>query len=60
MSSILFRKPSKFQVRPRRKVNFNLIRVGQNPTGSTLSVDRRKDIYAIAQRWDLIIIEDGK
>ncbi|KAG2145364.1 pyridoxal phosphate-dependent transferase [Suillus bovinus] len=32
--------------------------VGQNPTGSTLSVDRRKKIYAIAQTWDLIIIED--
>lgn len=37
-----------------------IIRVGQNPTGSTLSVDRRKKIYAIAQTWDLIIIEDGK
>ncbi|KAG1779075.1 pyridoxal phosphate-dependent transferase [Suillus placidus] len=35
-----------------------IIPVGQNPTGSTLSVDRRKKIYAIAQRWDLIIIED--
>ncbi|KAG1738366.1 pyridoxal phosphate-dependent transferase [Suillus paluster] len=35
-----------------------IIRVGQNPTGSTLSVDRRKKIYAIAQKWDLIIIED--
>ncbi|KAG1821073.1 L-tyrosine:2-oxoglutarate aminotransferase [Suillus subaureus] len=35
-----------------------IIPVGQNPTGSTLSVDRRKKIYAIAQTWDLIIIED--
>ncbi|KAG2062798.1 PLP-dependent transferase [Suillus decipiens] len=35
-----------------------IIPVGQNPTGSTLSVDRRKKIYAIAHAWDLIIIED--
>ncbi|OJA13379.1 hypothetical protein AZE42_07052 [Rhizopogon vesiculosus] len=35
-----------------------IIPVGQNPTGSTLSVDRRKKIYAIAQQWDLIIMED--
>ncbi|OAX35057.1 PLP-dependent transferase [Rhizopogon vinicolor AM-OR11-026] len=35
-----------------------IIPVGQNPTGSTLSVDRRKKIYDIAQRWDLIIMED--
>ncbi|KAG1835304.1 pyridoxal phosphate-dependent transferase [Suillus variegatus] len=35
-----------------------LVPVGQNPTGSTLSVDRRKKIYAIAQTWDLIIVED--
>ncbi|KAI0672561.1 L-tyrosine:2-oxoglutarate aminotransferase [Trametes maxima] len=31
---------------------------GQNPTGSTLSLERRKKIYEIAQRYDLIIIED--
>ncbi|KAH9848030.1 L-tyrosine:2-oxoglutarate aminotransferase [Lenzites betulinus] len=31
---------------------------GQNPTGSTLSLERRKQIYAIAQRYDVIIIED--
>ncbi|KZT27300.1 PLP-dependent transferase [Neolentinus lepideus HHB14362 ss-1] len=31
---------------------------GQNPTGSTLTLDRRKDIYDIACRWDLIILED--
>lgn len=31
---------------------------GQNPTGSTLTVERRKRIYALAQRHDLIIIED--
>ncbi|OSD00598.1 L-tyrosine:2-oxoglutarate aminotransferase [Trametes coccinea BRFM310] len=31
---------------------------GQNPTGSTLTVERRKRIYEIAQRYDLIIVED--
>ncbi|KAI0633963.1 L-tyrosine:2-oxoglutarate aminotransferase [Trametes polyzona] len=31
---------------------------GQNPTGSTLSLERRKRIYDIAQRYDLVIIED--
>ncbi|KAH9923894.1 L-tyrosine:2-oxoglutarate aminotransferase [Fomitopsis serialis] len=31
---------------------------GQNPTGSTLSVERRRKIYELAQRFDLIIIED--
>ncbi len=34
-------------------------RCGQNPTGSTLSQERRKQIYDIAQRYDIIIIEDG-
>lgn len=33
---------------------------GQNPTGSTLSLERRKKIYAIAQKYDLVILEDGK
>ena len=31
---------------------------GQNPTGATQSLQRRKDIYAIAEKWDLYIIED--
>ncbi|CAL1705309.1 unnamed protein product [Somion occarium] len=31
---------------------------GQNPTGCTLSVERRRKIYALAQRFDFIIIED--
>ncbi|KAI0357952.1 L-tyrosine:2-oxoglutarate aminotransferase [Trametes cingulata] len=31
---------------------------GQNPTGSTLSVARRKQLYDIARRYDLVIIED--
>lgn len=31
---------------------------GQNPTGSTLSVERRKQIYTLAQKHDIIILED--
>jgi aromatic amino acid aminotransferase I / 2-aminoadipate transaminase len=39
----------------------NLIsRCGQNPTGCTLSLNRRRKIYELAQRWDLVIIEDGE
>ncbi|KAF8344324.1 PLP-dependent transferase [Cantharellus anzutake] len=32
--------------------------VGQNPTGITLSAERKRAIYAIAVQYDLIIIED--
>ncbi|KAK2602234.1 hypothetical protein N8I77_008784 [Diaporthe amygdali] len=35
-----------------------LIPTGQNPTGATQSIGRRKDIYRVAQKHDLIIIED--
>lgn len=42
------------------KVLMVSIRCGQNPTGCTLSVERRKKIYALAQRFDFIIIEDGE
>ncbi|KAI1790049.1 L-tyrosine:2-oxoglutarate aminotransferase [Ganoderma leucocontextum] len=31
---------------------------GQNPTGSTLSLERRKSLYGLAQKFDFIIIED--
>lgn len=31
---------------------------GQNPTGATMSAERRKAIYKIAQKHDLYIIED--
>ncbi|KAI0705929.1 pyridoxal phosphate-dependent transferase [Cytidiella melzeri] len=31
---------------------------GQNPTGCTLSVERREKIYALCQRFDIMIIED--
>ncbi|KAK6516617.1 Aromatic/aminoadipate aminotransferase 1 [Arthrobotrys conoides] len=35
-----------------------LVPTGQNPTGSTQGTQRRKEIYALAQKHDLIIIED--
>ncbi|TDL25006.1 PLP-dependent transferase [Rickenella mellea] len=31
---------------------------GQNPTGGTLTLERRREIYKIACRWNLIILED--
>jgi DNA-binding transcriptional MocR family regulator len=36
----------------------NFLRIGQNPTSGTLSVQRRKDIYAICSKYDVMIIED--
>lgn len=31
---------------------------GQNPTGATQSLERRKEVYKVAQKHDLIIVED--
>ncbi|KAF4548317.1 Aromatic amino acid aminotransferase-like protein [Elsinoe fawcettii] len=31
---------------------------GQNPTGATMSLQRRREIYAVAQKHDLFILED--
>ncbi|KAF8511135.1 L-tyrosine:2-oxoglutarate aminotransferase [Hysterangium stoloniferum] len=44
--------------RGRRPHVLYCIPTGQNPTGATLPVERRRAIYAIAQKYDLIIIED--
>ena len=37
---------------------YSLYRCSQNPTGSTLSLERRQEIYQIAHDWDIIILED--
>lgn len=34
--------------------------VGQNPCGTTLTWDRKKAIYALAVKHDLIIVEDDR
>lgn len=34
------------------------IPTGQNPTGTTLPIERRLEIYALAQKYDMIIVED--
>ncbi|KAL8722801.1 MAG: hypothetical protein Q9225_000750 [Loekoesia sp. 1 TL-2023] len=34
------------------------VTVGQNPTSGVLSVERRKEIYALCSKYDIIIIED--
>jgi aromatic amino acid aminotransferase I len=36
------------------------VSTGQNPTGATLPLERRRAVYAIAQKYDVIILEDGK
>lgn len=35
-----------------------LRRMGHNPTGIVLSLERRKEIYAVCSRYDIVIIED--
>ncbi|KAJ2287143.1 Aromatic/aminoadipate aminotransferase 1, partial [Coemansia sp. RSA 2706] len=35
-----------------------LVPTGQNPTGATMSLERRQAVYAVAQKHDLVIIED--
>ncbi|XP_011311639.1 kynurenine/alpha-aminoadipate aminotransferase, mitochondrial [Fopius arisanus] len=32
--------------------------IGANPTGSVLTIDRKKEIYKLAQKYDFLIIED--
>ncbi|KAK6340957.1 hypothetical protein TWF696_009270 [Orbilia brochopaga] len=34
------------------------ITLGQNPTSSVLGLERRKEIYALCQKYDIIILED--
>ncbi|KAH0564961.1 hypothetical protein GP486_001655 [Trichoglossum hirsutum] len=34
------------------------VSTGQNPTGATLSMPRRKELYRLCQQYDVIIIED--
>jgi len=34
------------------------VTIGQNPTSGTLSLQRRKDLYAIFSKYDVMIIED--
>lgn len=36
----------------------SVLSIGQNPTGGTLSVERRKEIYAICHKYDIVIVED--
>lgn len=48
---------SKISGRARPRVLY-LIPTGQNPAGCTLSDARKKEIYAIACKHNLIILED--
>lgn len=42
---------------PRPHVMY-IVPVGQNPSGSTMSVERKKQIYDICVKYDVIIVED--
>lgn len=44
-------------VGPKPKLLYTIC-TGQNPTGSCLSAERRKEIYKLAQKHDFIIVED--
>ena len=47
----------KIRANPKAKLIY-IIPNFQNPTGFTTSEEKRKQIYALAQRYDLIILED--
>ncbi|KKZ64469.1 hypothetical protein EMCG_09540 [[Emmonsia] crescens] len=34
------------------------VTIGQNPTGAVLPVPRRRELYALCQKYDIIIVED--
>lgn len=42
----------------RRPRVFYTVPTGQNPTGATMLGDRKKAIYAIASKYDVVIVED--
>lgn len=42
---------------PRPKVMY-IVPTGQNPTGATQDLQRRKDILALCEKYDIIILED--
>ncbi|EPS34475.1 hypothetical protein PDE_09439 [Penicillium oxalicum 114-2] len=44
--------------RGRRPHLMYTVTIGQNPTGGNLSMERRKEIYALCQKFDVVIVED--
>ncbi|KAF7716409.1 Uncharacterized protein PECH_005300 [Penicillium ucsense] len=44
--------------RGRRPHLMYTVTIGQNPTGGNLSIERRKEIYALCSKFDVIIVED--
>lgn len=44
--------------RGRRPHMMYTVTIGQNPTSGTLSVARRKELYALCVKYDIVIIED--
>ncbi|KAJ5690148.1 hypothetical protein N7462_004540 [Penicillium macrosclerotiorum] len=46
------------QQQARKPFLLYMVPTGQNPTGATQSIGRRKEIYSLAQKHDLYIVED--
>ncbi|KAJ5947635.1 hypothetical protein N7466_000650 [Penicillium verhagenii] len=44
--------------RGRRPHVMYTVTMGQNPTGGVLQIERKKEIYALCQKYDVIIVED--
>jgi aromatic amino acid aminotransferase I len=57
MDEILSTWDAEAQKSPRPKVLYT-VPSGQNPTGATQSLKRRKEVYRVAQKHDIFILED--
>lgn len=47
-----------FGMAPLLTLDKTMYRIGQNPTGAVLPVPRRRELYALCQKYDIIIVED--
>jgi len=57
MESVLANWDEEKEGHPRPRV-FYTVPTGQNPTGATMLAERRKQIYDICAKYDVIIVED--
>ncbi|EKD02611.1 hypothetical protein A1Q2_03037 [Trichosporon asahii var. asahii CBS 8904] len=57
LEDILANWDQRTEGRPRPRV-FYTVPTGQNPTGATMWHQRKKEVYAICQKYDVVIIED--
>lgn len=57
LSNILENWDKKVRGSKRPRV-FYVVPTGQNPTGATMGLERRKEVYRLCQKWDIFILED--